>query len=582
MSGSILSRVKAGGRRLPLVPLISYYAVNIYIGVKKVFLLGGERLTREQKALLELNRLKWAKLDVHESQRDGYVLMDALLDNPIFYLASAVVGKHIGYKKNLGVLFLLPIFHDRKAKKICASYRPDGFVYLNLKRLDPGIRSRSFRDARRICRETKTGEELLKLEYEGILIGDLIYDSYLRRTREGTIDKVGPELFGFIHDAVMTKKYYDKLFRKYKISAVVMASMAYTEGGLLARVAVKNGVEVYLTRRKPPVSLTVRRYRDMGEIRTYDGRPGASLVDYIYDECQEEAVKAAEVYLKKRMEPEYPELKGVDYFYPYGSSKTLLGKDEVVEMLGLNARKPMVVIMSHALTDAVHSSNWWLFRDYLTWLRETLGFVRNCDNANWLVKVHPHAETYDCRQKEEQEVERITRGLSSHTIRLLPKDINSKSLLDFADVIITARGSAGLEFSCFGIPCILAAESVYSGFGFSIEPGSREEYFEMLRKVEEIGRLSAEEINRAKVLAYIHFILLGADTSFLSPDMPHIGKFDWNKLWWGEMYKNTQKTDPLADPFYMKFDKFLDSDATHLLNRPEFYNAKGKREQWIK
>ena len=582
MFGNTMAKLKAMGRRLPLVPLLYYYLVNFYIGIKKVFLLGSEKLTKEQKALIALNRSKWARLDVNESQRDGYVLMDGLLDNIVFYLASALVGKHIGYKENWGTLFLLPIFHDRKAKRICASYRPDGFAYLNLKRIDPGIRIWSFLDARRIFKETKTGEELLKLEYEGILIGDLIYDSYLRRTREGTIDKVGPELFGFIHDAVMTKMYYDKLFRKYKIRAVVLASMAYTEWGLLARVAVENGIEVYLTRRFPPVSLTVRRYRDTSEIRTYDGRPAESLVEYIYNEHQEEALKTAEAYLKKRMEPEFPELKGVDYFYPYGSSKALLGRDELVEKLGLDARKPMVVIMSHALTDAVHSCNWWLFRDYLTWLRETLDFVKNCGNANWLVKVHPAAETYNCRQKEEEEIERITRGLSNPTIRLLPKDINSKSLLDFADVIITARGSAGLEFSCFGIPCILAAESVYSGFGFSIEPGSKEEYFEVLRKVEEIGRLSEEEIKRAKVLAYIHFLLLGAETSFLSTTMPHIGRFDWNRLWWGEMYKNAQKTDPLTDPFYMKFEKFLDADATHLLNHPEFYRRKGKREQWIK
>ncbi|MFC1914428.1 hypothetical protein ACFLXF_04055, partial [Chloroflexota bacterium] len=148
------------------------------------------------------------------------------------------------------------------------------------------------------------------------------------------------------------------------------------------------------------------------------------------------------------------------------------------------------------------------------------------------------------------------------------------SLLDSADVVITARGTAGLEFSCFGIPCIVTAEGAYSGFGFTIEPKTEEEYFKLLSDVGAVGRLKEEQLNRAMVLSYIHFVLLGAETSSLSPDIPYIGEFDKKKVW-RKIYEVAGKTEPQNDPFYKKFAEFLDTDATHLLNRSEFYNFAG-------
>ncbi len=139
--------------------------VNAGIGIKKVFMLGSEGLSPEQKEFIALNSVNWQELDVKNN--GSYVLMDGLLDNPIFYLASALVGKHIAYNKKMGTLFLLPISHDTRAIKICDSYRPDGFIFLNTKNFDPKLRIKSFIDTRRLSRGIKTGENLLSLEYGG-------------------------------------------------------------------------------------------------------------------------------------------------------------------------------------------------------------------------------------------------------------------------------------------------------------------------------------------------------------------------------------------------------------------------------
>ncbi len=218
--------------------------------------------------------------------------------------------------------------------------------------------------------------------------------------------------------------------------------------------------------------------------------------------------------------------------------------------------------------------NWWLFRDYLSWLRETLEYVKDCGNANWIVKAHPHAEAYNCHQKDYDEIKRITHSLDNHNIRLLPADTNLKSLIGFADVILTVRGTVGLEFACFGIPCIVTAESAYSGFGFSLEPGTKGAYFQLLSKVSEIDKLNADQVRMAKVVAFIEFVLMGAETGFLSHKMPHIGNFDTNKLWWGELCRNIKSTTPMTDPFFDRLEKFLSADTEHLLKRNDLYEVK--------
>lgn len=573
MPKDILIKAKRVGQKLSSVPILYYCLFHSYVAVKRGLLLGSERLTSEQKALIKENRWKWSRFDSTKTTKDnGYVLVDALthFPNPDL-LTTTIVGKYLGHKKNLRTLFLLRNFYDRKVRKICASYCSNDFVYLNLKGIDIGIRLRSFLDARRIYKKTKTGEELLSLEYDGLLIGDLIYDTYLRETREGTISKVGPELFKFIYNAIMTKKYYDKIFQRYDIKAVVLGHTVYSVFGLLARVAAKNHAEVYMRQHNAPVYLRVRRYRDLREIRTFAGRPSKSLFEHVYKEHKAEAVKSAELYLQKRMNPASHDLDGVDVCNAYGSIKVLVNRSEIIEKLNLDASKPIAAIMSHALIDAVHSHNWLLFRDYLTWLRETLDFVKDCPLANWLVKTHPSTELYNCKQNEGDEIEKITQGLRNHTIRLLPNEINTKSLLEFADVVITARGTAGLEFSCFGIPCIIAGESPYSGYGFTIEPKTKEAYFKLLSNINEVKRLNEEQVNRAKVLAYIYFVLLGAETAFLSPNVPFLGEFN-EEVVWKEIYETSKKADPLTDPFYRNFEKFLDSNATHLLSRPDLYH----------
>jgi hypothetical protein len=91
-------------------------------------------------------------------------------------------------------------------------------------------------------------------------------------------------------------------------------------------------------------------------------------------------------------------------------------------------------------------------------------------------------------------------------------EINTRSLFPLVDCVLTVNGTVGMEFPCFGIPAVVAGTGRYNGYGFTVEPQSREEYFETLRNIGKIERLSED----VRLLARKHFhaLVIGKQISF--------------------------------------------------------------------
>ena len=79
--------------------------------------------------------------------------------------------------------------------------------------------------------------------------------------------------------------------------------------------------------------------------------------------------------------------------------------------------------------------------------------------------------------------------------------INTQSLFPVIDYVLTVNGTVGMEFPCFGVPAVLAGRGRYDGLGFTLEPPTREAYFELLSTLHTIPHLSPE----VQMLARRHF-----------------------------------------------------------------------------
>lgn len=520
------------------------------------------RVSDELEEFATANGAAWDQFFDEQREKDGYILVDATLSFPDYVMPHGTVANFIAREENIQPLFYAGQYRDRAVRRLAESYGAAGPVHATSRWLNPIRCVSALIDSVALFRQVSSKQELRELEYSGILIGDLVYNTYLRRTGHGTIQSFGSELFRDIYTAVLYSKYYNSLFDEYDIRKVLYGHPFYIQNGVLARTAIDRGIEVYI-RVIGPRHISIKKCTTPEEVRTIRLRPSRELFDHVYENYREQAIESAESYLSQRMDGDNP-FMNPGAAKAYADDKELIDESSIFEQYDIDPEKPVVVIMSHNFTDAVHNSDSLLFDDYLSWVRETLEFAVDHDAVNWLVKPHPNAEFFDTNQNVRDVTERIVDGVDDHTVRVLPDDIHTKSLLDFADALVTAKGSAGFEFPCFGMPVILAAESAYSGFGYTFDADSKSEYFELLETVPQQGPISEERIERAKTMAYIQWDLIRVQTDLI----PHVSQgrdFDADEVW-QRAADHIRGLDPGEDSLYPKLQRFLNNDYVHLIN----------------
>lgn len=151
-----------------------------------------------------------------------------------------------------------------------------------------------------------------------------------------------------------------------------------------------------------------------------------------------------------------------------------------------------MVIFSHCLKDAPRFGEGRIFRDYYTWLEQTINIAKNIDTVNWYIKEHPHSEYYS----EDKLVENFVKNTN---VKILSKKYSVEQLIENCDCIITCAGTAGAEYPCFGIPVIVAFKTWYTGFGFTIDSDSIEEYKNNILNIDYISKLDSQAINKARI-----------------------------------------------------------------------------------
>lgn len=202
------------------------------------------------------------------------------------------------------------------------------------------------------------------------------------------------------------------------------------------------------------------------------------------------------------------------------SGKQIFPVEEVYRRLDIDPQKKTAVIFSHVAWDAAFFFGSGLFDDFEDWLFQTVQFVSNtpeCHRMNWIVKEHPFNVFKLQRERvkisSERRLLQPLMPLPGH-VRFMPADteINTKSLFPLVDCVLTVNGTVGMEFPCYGIPALIAGSGRYDGCGFTIEPPTREAYFESLRTLSDVQRLSpaAQELARK----YFYALMVGKQVSF--------------------------------------------------------------------
>ena len=503
-------------------------------------------LNPKLKKFIYINGRYWVRAH-QKTKNDKYILVDLLVDHPGYIVGNCVAANYLKKYYNTELIGIVRNRLFYKTRKIAESYGIKKFIYPE----SFYYRYRHSGESRKLSHtiNLESRKSLLNLHFDGVKVGDLIYDTFLKKTGYGTILKLS-DLRAFVTEAVYFYRIFSRIFSSFRIVATVQGHIVYNVFGILARIAVKNGATVYA--RKPASGpMTIKRCSSMEDLFTYELRVDPFEFEPLFKTFLDLGIQEGQRFMQNRFFISN-DRSDSDAVTAFSKTKKFYNKKQLLSFLGIKNNNPIVCIMSHIFPDAPHSHRQMLYDDYFLWLIETLKIIRKVQGVNWLIKEHPSVQYYNPVHTATKALKEICPQFDN--IKMVPPDLNSASLVDIVDAIVTVRGTAGLEFSTFGIPCILAGESPYSGYGFTIEPYTRKEYAHLLQNIKEIGRLTDNQIDQARFIAFLIFCLFKAECS-LMPEIQAVfwKNFDENAIW-NDALNRLKIYSPELDPLYRSLD----------------------------
>lgn len=371
--------------------------------------------------------------------------------------------------------------------------------------------------------EHLTGPNILPLAYKQVAVGKHALSVTCRKLVEGNLnfqDSATRLLFlSYFKEAVVAVIAAEKLLHDYPIKKVLVRDAGYIPNGAIFETAMYQGLDTIVYEQGQKTGTWIfKRYTLENYGEHYFSIDKERWSELQHSEWTPEMDQELDQLFTERYLPD-----STTDTRRLHSGKRIKSREEVQTILGLDPNKPTAVIFSHIAWDAAFFFGSCLFDDFEDWLYQTVEYAaKNCPEVNWIVKLHPfNAFKLQREDKTEESEMRLLRNLMPlpDHIKIMRSDteINTKSLFQVINYVLTVNGTVGMEFPCFGIPSILAGTGRYNGRGFTIEPPTKEAYFKQLSTLHHIPALKADQVR----LARMHFYHLIHDRQYdLSEVLP--------------------------------------------------------------
>lgn len=301
--------------------------------------------------------------------------------------------------------------------------------------------------------------------YSDVLLGDLVYDQYVRFHYDFKESFTSIRLISLLYITLYKAILLKKLILKKKIKYLIVSSYSYaTLSSIAIRIAAKMNIKVIIIGGN--YYKIFKSYED-----TLNGYYLISKDRLDLFKSDKNNIISAENYFEMRLKGEsfikdktdetlnFNELDAKRAFF----KKKELRKSEFLKSYSLKDDRPIFVIATHAFKDANHLYGKFLFDDFWDEINFILKNIKNNNYFHFFLKAHPMSDFYG----EEEIINNLLSDLKINNINLVDKDISTKSIINIADKIFTSRGTMAIEFAAIGKKPYISSRSYYSDLGFS-------------------------------------------------------------------------------------------------------------------
>lgn len=398
-----------------------------------------------------------------------------------YILRNFSVGSYAGVKRLIKSKIFVNRWVDEKWTNLYGSYC-DRVAYSNEQGLGLYSDCKLFFKARKIAKSIQSKEELVALKSDNLLIGDLIYDTYLRFKPAPTVDLDDFYLVIVIWKALRNIKIAKQYFSVNTPKVLLQSYSTYIQHGVTARVALDFGVNVYtfgsyqsvvkkLNKDDYSHVISTRRYKT--EFDTFEHKEIKRL----------DAAKALENRLSGKIDLATSYMKESAYKITENKLPNIQGG---------------VVIFLHDFYDSPHIYKSMVFADFLEWIEFTINELEKNAVVCYL-KPHPN-------QLPESGL--VVKDLCKRYqhIKLLSPKITNKQLASAGMKLgITLYGTVAHELAYMGVPIITCGNNPHSSYDFCFEAKSKKQYSDMLREINTLVFPNIEQVKEeVESFYYMH------------------------------------------------------------------------------
>ena len=401
------------------------------------------------------------------------------------YLANVLAKKYaariVAYEP-MGILsgwrrleWMISRYLSLREFAVYRSFGASGFV---LPKVDADQLDRARQLTDKILGELKSKTDIESIRIDGVWLGDLIYDTYLKVCKKPTIEIADDSFRNFLLDAISLYVFWDDYFKSHDVRAVNVSHCVYILAFPL-RIAVSRGIPAFQINATHAYRLSEQNlfaYNDFFGFRE------------AFNNLPPEAQSAGLEQAKQRIELRFSGKVGVDMGY---STKSAYGAHKPERLLK-DSPRTKILIATHCFFDSPHSYGNNLFPDFYEWL-DFLGKMTLETDYDWYIKTHPDylAGT----------MEVINSFIKKYPkFHLLPADSSHHQIIaEGINVALTTYGTIAFEYAALGIPVINASlNNPHIAYNFNLHPKSVDEYREILHNLDHIDL----KIDRNEVYEY--------------------------------------------------------------------------------
>ncbi|VVE89029.1 hypothetical protein [Pandoraea bronchicola] len=308
-------------------------------------------------------------------------------------------------------------------------------------------------------RAIKRGETLKPLRIDGILVGDLINDTYLRFRPAKTVDTSDTFLWYLLWQTFRGVRRARAYFRREMPALYLTSYSTYIQHGVPARVALDEGIAVHAFGNLQEFTKRLHRH-DIVHTRN----PDDYRERYYAQPDPSEGRAAAERNLSLRLSG------GVDTATAYMAKSAYQDTGAAVPDV-----RGAAVVFLHDFFDSPHIYRNMVFPDFWQWACFTIDTLTE-SGIPFFVKPHPNQVGPSAL---------VLRELRERypSLQLIPTAVTNRQLADAGIACaITVYGTIGHEMAYLGVPSIACAHHPHVAFDICKTATSVEEYASLLRR----------------------------------------------------------------------------------------------------